>query len=159
MGEDKRLAAAQSFWENKDQKPAQQQVEQLLAQRVHARPVFIKRLPAAKKAAYLVRDMAHVPYLWDAVMISYHFAHHRQMLADFLNAVGIPNENGHYEAAAEIQPPTQEAADAAVATLLEKYAREDVAVYLSAIVVQDPDFWKPVKAKAEELLPKPVPSS
>jgi hypothetical protein len=145
MGEEKRLAAAKSFWESEEQKPAQKQVEQLLAQRLHARPVFVKRLPAEKKAGYLARDMATLPYLWDAVMISYHFAHHRQMLTDFLNALGIPNENGHYEAGDNIQPPSAETVESAVNTLLEKYGRTDVLVYLGAAVIQDPVFWANLK--------------
>ncbi len=141
MGEDRRIAAAKTFWESDEQKPAQRQVEALLAQRLHARPVFVKRLPAEKKAGYLARDMATMPYLWDAVMISYHFAAHRQMLTDFLNALGIPNENGHYEASDNVQPPTAEALDAAVKALLEKYDHTDVLVYLGAAVTQDPVFW------------------
>ena len=50
MGEERRLAAARTFWENPEQKGAQRQVELALAQRLHARPVFIKKLPAEKKA-------------------------------------------------------------------------------------------------------------
>ena len=38
MGEERRLAAAKSFWESSEQKGAQRQVEQVLAQRLHARP-------------------------------------------------------------------------------------------------------------------------
>ena len=151
MGEQRRLAAAQSFWESDEHKPAQRQVEQLLAQRLHARPVFVKKLPAAKKAGYLARDMATLPYLWDAVMISYHFGSHRQMLIDFLNALGIPNENGHYEAGDNVQPPTAEALDTAVKTLLEKYDRTDVIVYLGAAVIQDPVFWANLKPIVERM--------
>ncbi len=146
MGEERRLAAAKSFWESTEQKGAQRQVEQVLAQRLHARPVFVKKLSAEKKAGYLARDMATTPYLWDAVMISYHFAAHRAMLTDFLNALAIPNENGHYESGGkDVQPPTAEALEAAVKTLLEKYDRTDVLVYLGAAVLQDEEFWANLK--------------
>lgn len=151
MGEDRRLAAAKTFWKNEEQKPAQRQVEQLLAQRLHARPVFVKRLPAEKKAGYLARDMATMPYLWDAVMISYHFAAHRQMLTDFLNALGIPNDNGHYEAGENAQPPAADALDTAVKSLLGKYDRTDVLVYLGAAVTQDPVFWANLKSIVERM--------
>jgi hypothetical protein len=142
MGEDRRLAAAKTFWDSSEQKGTQRQVEQMLANRLHARPVFVKKLSPEKKAGYLARDMATMPYLWDAVMVSYHFAAHRQMLTDFLNALGIPNDDGHYDAGEnELQPPSAEAAEAAVKTLLEKYDRVDVLVYLGAAVTQDPVFW------------------
>jgi hypothetical protein len=152
MGEERRLAAAKSFWESSDQKGAQRQVEQVLANRLHARPVFVKRLSAEKKAGYLARDMATMPYLWDAVMISYHFAAHQQMLTDFLNTLGIPNENGHYESGESVQPPTAEAVEQAVNTLLEKYDRTDVVVYLGAAVTQDPVFWANLNPLVERMI-------
>lgn len=145
MGEERRLAAAKSFWESSERKGAQRQVEQMLAQRLHARPVFLKKLSPEKKAAYLARDMATMPYLWDAVMISYHFAAHRQMLIDFLDVLGIPNDKGHYESGETAQPPIAEALEQAVKTLLEKYDRTDVLVYLGAAVTQDPVFWANLK--------------
>ena len=152
MGEERRLAAAKSFWESSEQKGAQRQVEQVLAQRLHARPVFVKKLSAEKKAGYLARDMATMPYLWDAVMVTYHFAAHRPMLTDFLNALGIPNDNGHYDAGEnEVPPPTAEALDGAVKTLLEKYDRTDVLVYLGAAVTQDPVFWANLQPIADRM--------
>jgi hypothetical protein len=108
---------------------------------LHARPVFVKRLSTDKKASYVARDMGTAPYLWEAAMISYHFSAHRPMLVDFLNALGIPNDNGHYESGAEVQPPSAEAVEQAVKVLLEKYDRTDVLVYLGAVVIQDPVFW------------------
>ncbi len=151
MGEQRRLAAARSFWESSEQKGAQRQVEQMLAQRLHARPVFVKKLPAEKKAGYLARDMATTPYLWDAVMISYHFAAHRQMLTEFLNALGIPNDNGHYESGDSLPPPSAEALESAVKALLEKYDRTDVLVYLGAAVTQDPVFWANLRPIVERM--------
>jgi hypothetical protein len=152
MGDERRLAAAKAFWDNAEQKGAHRQVEQLLAQRLHARPVFIKRLPNEKKAVYVARDMATAPYLWEAAMISYHFAAHRAMLVDFLNALGIPNDNGHYESGESVQPPSAEAAEQAVKTLLEKYDRTDVLVYLGVVVLQDPVFWANLQPIVDRML-------
>ena len=53
MGPDRRQAAAKAFWSNPGCKAAQQQVEALLAQRLKARPVFVKRLPVERKALAL----------------------------------------------------------------------------------------------------------
>ena len=156
MGEERRLAAAKSFWESSEQKGAQRQVEAVLAQRLHARPVFIKKLPAEKKAGYLARDMATMPYLWDAVMISYHFAAHQQMLTDFLDALGIPNKHGHYEAGENVPPPATETVETAVKTLLDKYDRTDVLVYLGAAVTQDAVFWANLQPIVERMTAEPA---
>lgn len=156
MGEKRRQAAAKAFWENAEQKGAHRQVEQLLAQRLHARPVFVKRLPAEKKAAYVARDMGTMPYLWEAAMISYHFGAHRPMLVDFLNALGIPNDNGHYESGESVKPPTTEAVEQAVKVLLEKYDRTDVLVYLGVVVIQDPVFWASLQPVVDRMVAESV---
>ena len=141
MGPERRQAAAEAFWGSSGQKAAHQQVEALLAQRLKARPVFVKRLPLEKKAAYLSREMAANPHLWDAVMTAYHFAGHRSMLTDFLESVGIAHENGHYETSGLTEPPNAETLENAVRQLLEKYRKLDVVVYLGALVIQDGMFW------------------
>lgn len=156
MGEERRQAAAKAFWDNEEQKGAHRQVEHLLAQRLHARPVFIKRLPVDKKASYVARDMGTAPYLWEAAMISYHFAQHRPMLVDFLNALGIANENGHYETEKNSTPPSSETLEQAVQGLLGKYDRTDVLVYLGAVVVQDPVFWANLQPIVERLMGESV---
>ncbi len=157
MGDERRLAAAKTFWESSEQKGAQRQVEQVLAQRLHARAVFVKRLSPEKKAGYLARDMGSMPYLWDAVMVSYHFASHRQMLIDFLNALGIPNKDGHYESGEnELPPPATDALETAVKTLLEKYDRTDVLVYLGAAVTQDPVFWANLQPIVDRMAGEPA---
>lgn len=152
MGDERRQAAAKAFWDNAEQKGAHRQVEQLLAQRLHARPVFVKRLPVEKKAAYVARDMGTMPYLWEAAMISYHFGAHRPMLVDFLNALGIPNDNGHYESGESVKPPTPEVVEQAVKTLLEKYDRTDVLVYLGVVVIQDPVFWASLQPVVDRMV-------
>ncbi len=151
MGPERRLAAAQAFLESKDHKAAQTQVDALLAQRLHARPVFIKRLPPEKKAAYLSRDMALNAYLWDAVMISYQFSAHRQMLIDFLDAIGLPHKEGHYEVKGDAPPPTAEALEKGAGDLLAKYDKTDVLIYLGAVVIQDEKFWANLKPIVEKM--------
>lgn len=142
MGPERRTRAAQAFWDNVDQKEAHKQLELLLAQRLHARPVFIRRLPTPRKAAYLAQDTAINPFLFDSVMLSYHFAAQRPMLIDYLNALGIAHDNGHYETREGMQAPITDQLETAVGVLLSKYDKTDVLVYLSALSLQDDVFWK-----------------
>ncbi len=153
MGPERRLAAAQAFWASPQHKDAHRQVEALLAQRLHARPVFVRRLTDDRKAAYLSRDMALNPYLWDAVMVAYQFAAHRDMLVEFLNAAGVPNKDGHYEVSGDMQPPSAEALETGVHALLDsgKYDKLDVVIYLGAVLIQDETFWTNLRPVFERL--------
>jgi hypothetical protein len=124
----------------------------LLAQRLKARPVFVRRLPVDRKAAHLSREMVANPQLWEAAMTAYHFAGHRSMLVDFLDALGIAHKEGHYEMGASPDPPAADALEGAVHQLSAKYRPTDVAVYLGALVIQDPRFWANLRPIAERML-------
>lgn len=151
MGPERRQAAGEAFWSSPEQKATQQRVEALLAARLKARPVFIKRLPQDRKAAYLSREMAANPFLWEAAMTAYHFAGHRSMLTDFLDAVGIKHEEGRYDTPKDMEPPSAEKLEAAATQLLDKYRKMDVMVYLGALVIQDESFWANLKPIFERL--------
>jgi hypothetical protein len=152
MGPERRQAAAEDFWEDPGQKPFHAQVEALLAARLKARPVFIRRLTLQRKAAYLSREMAANSQLWEAAMTAYHFAGHRSMLADFLDALGIRHESGHYELEDSAEPASPETLETAVQVLREKYRPLDVTVYLGALVLQDAGFWANLRPIAERML-------
>ncbi len=147
MGPERRLAAARAFWDSAEQKDAQRTVEMALAQRLHARPQFIRKLSPEKKASYLAGDTPN-PILFQALMFSYHFAGHAAMLADFLNALGIANQGGRYEAE-NLSPPSPEALEKAVAELRAKYQPMDVLVYLAALVTSDEQFWAGLRTTVE----------
>jgi hypothetical protein len=151
MGPERRQAAAGAFWSNPELRAAQQQAEALLAKRLKARPVFIRRLPPDRKATYLEREMATNAYLWDTALSAYHFAGHRSMLSDFLNAVGIANENGHYETVVPAKPPIPELLENTVEQLLEKYRKLDVLIYFGVLVVQDGVFWANLRPIVERM--------
>jgi hypothetical protein len=140
MGPERRLAATQAFWAGKSN--AHADAEALLAKRLHARPVFIRRLPPERKAAYLAQEAAVNPAVWDAVMVVYHLAARRELLTDFLNAVTIPNRNGELEDTDSATPPTAEQLSAAVAAVGEKHSKLDLLVYLAALSLQDDRLWQ-----------------
>lgn len=122
-----------------------------MAKKLKARPVFIRRLPIDRKATYLEREMATNAYLWDVALSAYHFAGHRSMLSDFLSAVGIANENGHYETVGSAKPPIRELLESTVEQLLEKYRKLDVLVYFGALVMQDAVFWTNLRPIVERM--------
>ncbi len=74
------------------------------------------------------------------------------MLTDFLDAVGIAHENGHYQSSGSILPPSTETLHNAAPQLLQKYRKVDVVVYLGALVIQDGVFWANLRPIVEQMV-------
>jgi hypothetical protein len=76
-------------------------------------------------------------------LVTYHLTHQREMMGAFLDALGLKHENGLIED--DDAKPAAEKIDPAVAAIDGKYAAEDVALYLTTLLVQDPDTWGPLR--------------
>jgi hypothetical protein len=140
MPADRRLSAAELFWG--DEQAAEQQIEAISAIAAHMkfRAKSVSSLPLEKKARYL----ATVPAISDAVaaraLVSYHLGHQRAMMGAFLDALAIAHEDGLIQ---DDKVPKPEIARlrTAAAALAGSYPQEDVALYLSTLVSQDPETW------------------
>jgi len=136
----RRAEAAELFWT--DEQSAEQQVEAcaLIATHMKFRAKSILNLPLDKKTSYLVR----LPNVSDAVaariLVTYHLERQREMMGAFLDALGIAHENGLIGDETLVKPESAKLREAA-AQLSVKYPAEDVALYLSTLVSQDPDTW------------------
>jgi hypothetical protein len=155
---ERRTTASELFWA--DEQSAEQQIEAVAAIAGHmkfrAKSVF--GLPREKKTRYL----ASLPNMPDTVaaraLINYHLERQRPMMAAFLDALGIAHDNGLISEET-VAKPDGDRLRAAVSELSGKYPAEDVSLYLSTLVSQDPDTWgglvdlpetgTPTKAKAE----------
>jgi hypothetical protein len=62
------------------------------------------------------------------------------MMAAFLDALGITHEDGLI-ADEELQPPSAEKLQEAAKTIGGSYPAEDVSLYLSTLMWQDPETW------------------
>lgn len=140
MTAERRTDAAQLFWS--DEQSAEQQVEACatIATHMKFRAKSVLGLPMEKKASYLVR----LPNVSDAVaaraLVNYHLERQRPMMAAFLDALGIAHENGLISDEAVVKPDSDKLR-AAAAEIGGKYPAEDVALYFSTLVSQDPDTW------------------
>jgi hypothetical protein len=140
MPDVEKLRAADAFW--RDPEGAQQQIEAmaLLAQRLKARPRYIQGLAIERKAHHLAHYVGMPDLLAARLLVSYHLAHQRPMMASFLDAVGIPHENGLITSELEGGPATDKIA-AGVKALEASYPAEDVHRYFATLVAQDPETW------------------
>lgn len=150
MPADKRLRAAEAFWrdrESPDIQVQQMEVVATLARRMNFRAKSVQALPLARKA----RHLAELPDVSEAVamraLVAYHFAEQRALMAAFLDALGIPHEQGLITAE-DVESPDSVRLAAAIETLRQtgNFSAEDITFYLRTLASLDADTWTNVDA-------------
>lgn len=138
---ERRMQAAEVFWA--DEQSTDQQIEAVAAIASHMkfRTKSVVSLPIERKAKYL----ATLPTVSDAIvaraLVSYHLQHQRGMMGAFLDALGIAHEDGLINEE-DVPAPDAEKVRAAAEALAGKYPADDVSLYFSTLVSQDPETWK-----------------
>ena len=108
-------------------------------------------LPVDKKARHLVVDADVSELVAARLLVAYHLAHQRPMMGSFLDALGIAHEDGVIADEESRRRPTPE-------TLLQRprrrspasYPADDVALYLSTLLWQDPETWGALAGRARQ---------
>jgi hypothetical protein len=140
LSPERRLAAAELFWS--DDQSAEQQIEAVgaLASHMKFRPKSVISLPLERKAKYL----STLPTVSDTIaaraLVNYHLERQRPMMGAFLDMLGIAHENGLINEENTIKPDAVKLKSAA-ADLSSQYPKEEVALYFSTLVSQDPETW------------------
>ena len=138
---ERRVDAASLFWE--DEHSADQQVEAVsaIATQMKFRPRSVIALPPEKRAKYL----AQLPAISDTIaaraLVNYHLERQRPRMAAFLDLLGIQHENGLISDETVAKPDPDKVQNAAK-ELSTKFPPEDVSLYLSTLVSQDPETWE-----------------
>lgn len=140
MTPERRTQAAEAFWAERDGVEQQLEAMALIAERHRFRVKFVQALPRPKKVRYLATLPGMPEALASRLLVSYHLAHQRPMLAAFLDALGIAHENGLITNDPDA-PPAADQVSTAAATLRERFPAEDVDLYLSTLLSQDPETW------------------
>jgi hypothetical protein len=136
---DQRQRAARAFWQDDDAAQDQMQAALLIAQQKKFRPKTVVSLDVDRKARHFATLTSLPDQLAARALIIYHLAEQRPMMSAFLDALGIAHENGLIKEdgvtpdAAKIGP--------AVAQLSKQFPAEDVQLYLTTLLCQDPDTW------------------
>lgn len=140
MSAERRMAAAELFWT--DEQSTEQQIEAVSALAAHMkfRAKSVIALPVEKKAKYL----ATLPAVSDTVaaraLVNYHLARQRPMMGAFLDSLGIAHEEGLISEE-NVTKPAADGLRTAAAELSSKFPPDDVTLYFSTLVSQDPDTW------------------
>jgi hypothetical protein len=113
------------------------------------RPVFLERQPRTQRHAAMLATLAKpaLEMVSANLLRTFLLKKYKDMLVDFLNALGIPNQDG----VVEDLPKSMEDAklQPAVETLLGKYPHEVVAVYLNAFNDMNQVEWPNLKTMLE----------
>ena len=139
MTPDQRQRAARAFWHDENAADDQIQAVLLISQQKKFRPKTVIGLDEERKARHLA-SLASLPDTLAArALVIYHLAEQRAMMGAFLDAIGIAHENGLIQED-NVKPDKAKVAPAAAA-IAKQYPPDDVSLYLSTLLCQDPETW------------------
>lgn len=152
MSADRRRQAAEAFWHDESGATEQAEAITAIAHRLKFRTKSVVVLPKPRKVQYLL-DLPALPEAVAArLLVSHHVENKRPMMAAFLDALGVAHDNGMI-AEETVVPQDPDKIRAAVKTISESFAAEDVALYLSTLSWQDPETWALLAELPETRLP------
>jgi len=140
MSAERRLSAAELFWN--DDQSADQQIEAVAALATHMkfRTKSVLGLPIEKRAKYL----SSLPTISDTIaaraLVAFHLEHQRPMMAAFLDSLAITHEDGLISDET-VAKPDADKLRAAATELASKFPPDDVSLYFATLVSQDPETW------------------
>ncbi|MGB7769661.1 MAG: hypothetical protein WBN22_12525 [Verrucomicrobiia bacterium] len=130
-------------------KPAYKATLNAVAQARHVRLVFLQRQPRAQRNATVIATLSRpaLEAAAGALIRVWLVKKQRTMLVDFLNALGLPNNEG----VVDDLPATMDddKLKSAIETMLAKYPGETVAVYLNAFNDMNEANWTNLKTMLE----------
>lgn len=137
---DERLLAATAFFAEPPPELTGTALGALATAR-HMRPQAARSLPPDAQARILATVLDPGEPLAQGLLVSLHLGHRRPLLSAFLDALGLPHENGALKEEGEATAPVAaEKVKAAVATLAAFPAAE-VRTYMNTLWLQDPERW------------------
>jgi len=139
MNSAQRLASARAFWADEEAIDDQIQAALLIAQQKKFRPKTVIGLDLDRKSKHLA-SLASLPdSIAGRVLVLYHLTDQRALMGRFLDALGIAHEDGLIKED-DVKPDKTKLASAA-ATVAREFAPDDVRLYLTTLLCQDPETW------------------
>ena len=140
MSDDEKRASAVAFWNGADRE-SRAALELALAKDLKFRAQSVRHLPADKVAGRLVRLAEELP---ETVLFQYlfhlHMGERRPLMVGFLDAVGLPHEDGALDLPEDFEGPDAAKVEQAGRDLAAKQGH-DALVYLATLAVADGEFW------------------
>ena len=151
LSPERKLQAADAFWRDENAAAEQAEAVATIAQRIKFRAKSVVGMPVEKKAKHLATLPAVSELVAARLLVAYHLAQHRPMMGSFLDALGIKHDEGLIEDE-DVQAPTPDALKNAASTLAGSYPADDVSLYLSTLIWQDPETWGALSEAPETMV-------
>ena len=151
LSSERKLQAAEAFWRDDNAAAEHGEAIATIAQRLKFRIKSVVALPVEKKARHLASMPAISELVAARLLVSYHLAAQRPMMGAFLDALDIKHENGLIEDDDMPAPPPEKLQEAA-RTMVSTFPADDVALYFSTLIWQDPDTWGALQETPESRL-------
>jgi len=137
---EERLLAASAFFRDPSPELAGSALSSLATAR-RMRPQAARALPPDAQARILATVLDPGEALAQGLLVSLHLDERRPLLAAFLDALGLPHEDGILtEEAESAEPVTAQAAREAVSAL-GSFPRDQVETYLNTLWLQEEERW------------------
>ena len=148
LSREDRLAAAQYFWHEPHAEVMGAALASIAKAR-HLRPQVARSLSEEDKARATSVLLEPGETVAASLLVALHLGQRRPMLGTFLDAVGLPHENGLLKDAGDDVTITESAAEAGVQRLRAAHPEEHVRLYLNTLWLQDPERWRMLERLAE----------
>ena len=140
MDDDEKKTAAVAFWNGADREN-RSALEMALAAELKFRQQSVRQLAAERVAGRLVRMADSLP---ETVLFQYLFHLHmdqrRPLMVGYLDAVGLPHDNGALDLPEDFEGPDADKVEKAARTLAGGEGKSAL-IYLGTLMVADAEFW------------------
>jgi len=145
-----REEAAKAFWSHPPEHAGAEAAREIM-NLLRVRPQAFHKIPLASRVRALA-GLAHPPEsVADALVLALHLDSRRQLLVDFLDALGVEHQDGMIDEETEVPAPTLEAVRAAAPPLVARHSADAVRVYWNALWMQDRERWAALETVAAEI--------
>jgi hypothetical protein len=137
-----RLLAAQALYDPAwSDEGGRGQANLSIAAALRFRESSVRQLPLAKRADYLARLVRPSDALAAALLTALHLGRRGALLGSFLDSLGIPQREGVIDEQHVLEPPAPERLARAVTALAERFAFDEVELYLATLLALDSQTW------------------
>jgi hypothetical protein len=141
MTEDDQRAAAAALWKNADFE-TRALLDAALAKELKFRPQSVRKLPTDRVVGRLLRMVEDLPEnMLFQFLFHLHMTERRPLLVEFLDAVGLPHDDGVLNMSEDTANPEAATVDKAARELIAAHGHEAL-VYLATLKVADSEFWE-----------------
>jgi hypothetical protein len=140
MTDAQRKAAAEAFWADDESVAEQTEVQLLLSRKLNFRYKSVETMAAERKTAHLLKLAQVSEGVAARLLVTYHLATQRKMMGAFLDGLGIKHEDGLIDTE-EVPKPEPAKLEASAKAIVAAYPAEDVRLYFTTLLMQDPETW------------------